>query len=619
MKIKLTEQEQGFIVEKGSESVDVLAKFNALVADIQAHNTRILALESASGGGAQIEGYLRVAGSSDPALSYRHYTIQEGVSSQESVFHVFYPCLVKNNLTGGNIGEINYVLKKLGATTDNGVAKWEDLEGNLHAIDGSEGDVMVVNIIPYYQIAGQFEIDNNKFDVFLRSRSPFTWKGIEAEEISPFGESPDYTVAHNDNGTMVMHSVYNPSWAGSYSTPYGVTGRYVITESGGNIVETFDSSTSVLGGSGGLHTTDLALYTGEQYAMNMQGGAITIPYYNKTARGAELLWAGLVAEGGTFDSHKKELFGSGFTSNDSANSDTYTASGSDARNGLRVYDKNNTAQYYSFASNVRFLTGLSEGTQYGAYCINSWRSPWHCLEAYRVICYAIENNISELTWFAFEGNKYKWRSITGYDGPAKGEATCVVFKMISTQASSSAVDPTDGVTSIAGNRIDIVVSTGLWHGINTQCSPLYQTSGLIFTEDEDGDYEAYMERIQSRLIISENGEISTSSNFTFETRYPHIMSLTYGNGYRKNYNNDAFMLPDTDANKSEGSLHTYVGGYNYFAGGKPAAGKKIARGFLRGDYAAHSGVSPLCVNASNAPSFSYSDCAFGTCCQIVTD
>lgn len=594
--------------------------------EIRNHNDRILALErgGGGGGGAVIEGYLRVAGSSDPNLSYRHYAIQDGVDT-ESVFSIYYPCLVGNNLTG-NVGMILHKLRKFGARAatasdtgfTQGQAVWDDLEGTPHAIDGSEGDVMVVNIAPYWEIAGHYDIEGTTLDVFLRSRQLFTWNGIEARMVEPYGESPDYTVAHNDNGTVVMHSVYNPSWNGSYSTPYGVAGRYVVTEENGELVETYDANATMLGGAGGLHTTGLALYTGEQYAMNMQGGTAPVPYYNKTANNAERLWAGLACEGGTFDSHKAALFGSGFTSNDAANEATYLLGG-EARNGLRVYDKDGTPRYYSFGSNVRFLTGLTTGTQYGAYCINSWRNPWHCMEAYRAVCYAIQHEVPELTWFAFEGCKYKWRSVEGFAGPSMGEATCVVFKMMSTQAGANAVDPTDLTTSIAGNRVDVVVSTGLWHGITTQASPLWWTSGLIFTEDENGTYEAYMERDQSKLIKSENGEIAVESQFNFERQYEHVMTLTYGSGYRKNYNNKALMLPDTDANKTGAGLHTYVGAYNYYTGGKASAGKKVVRGFQRGDSAYSSVASPLYVYAYNAPSNSSSIFAFGTCVRIVDE
>ena len=69
--------------------------------------------------GSDAEGYVRVAGSSNPALNYAHYSYgKPGGFSRDSVFHLLYPCLVGTPLTGsGTEGKILHVLKKLGART----------------------------------------------------------------------------------------------------------------------------------------------------------------------------------------------------------------------------------------------------------------------------------------------------------------------------------------------------------------------------------------------------------------------------------------------------------------------------------------------------------------------
>ena len=188
---------------------------------------------------------------------------------------------------------------------------------------------------------------------------------------------------------------------------------------------------------------------------------------------------------------------------------------------------------------------------------------------------------------------------------------------MSTKAGANAVDPTDRTTSIAGNRVEFLVSTALFHGITTQVSPSWWVSGLLFTEDENGNYLSYMERDQSRLIKSETGSINVTESFNFELQYPQVgPQYTKGDGYAKNYMNDALMLPDTNANKTGGGLHTYVGKYNYLVGDNAAAGKKLVRGFRRGDNAYASYLSPLYVYANYAPSLAASAFAFGTCCRI---
>ena len=570
------------------------------------------------------EGYVRVAGSSSPALSYKSYKYNEqGGFGRESVFNLFYPCLVGTKLSGNDaqVGKIKYTLKKFGAKTVDGVPMWEDYDGNMHRIDGSEGDVMIVNIEPYYRIMGKHTIDGTEYDVFLMSRTPFTWQGINADEVKKFGWAPDYCVSHLDTDNVTrMHSVYNPDWDGSYGAPDSIVGKFVYSQNAetGVISEEYDDQVTVLGGAGGLHSTDITLYDGEQRAMNQNPDTTkTVPFMNATAAGAENMQALLLAEGGTFDAHNANLMGSGFSSNDAATSAAdWEESASGAKNGVRLVDKNGTLKYYSLGTDAKSWTGKSSAF-YLCLMLNSWRNPWHIMEAHRAVSYAIQNDVHELEWFVFEGNKYKYRSVNGFAGPAQGEMTCVVWKMISSKCASSVLDPTDKATSIGGNRIDFLVSTCLFHGMTTQVSPSWWTSGLIFTEGENQNYEAYMERDQSQLIKSENGTIATSEMFNFEQRYKHVGSFSKGDGYAKNYSNDALMLPDTNANKAGGGLHTYVGKYNYFNGEAAPAGKKLVRGFRRGGYAGNANLSPLYVYAYGAPSGANSGIAFGTCVAIV--
>ena len=474
-------------------NANAIAQLQAIVADIETI----------------AEGYVRVAGSSSPALSYKSYKYHEqGGFGRESVFSLFYPCLVGTPLTGsGTEGKVLHVLQKFGARTIDGTPMWLDIYGTPHAIDGSEGDVLIVNIEPFYSINGKHTIEGTEYDVFLMSRTPFTWQGIEAEHMEKFGWNPDFCVSHTDTDNVVrMHSVYNPAWNGSYDAPVGVAGKYVYTTDPetGDIVETYDANETLLGGAGGLHSTNIDLPTGEQRAMNMNADPTkTVPWMNQTAEGCNRLMSLILAEGGTFDAHNANLMGSGFSSNDPATAvGDWDQAGSGAKNGLRVMDKNGAWKYYGLNGNVRFLTGATTGTVYAANVINSWRNPWHILEANRAVSYAIENDVHELEWFVFEGNKYKYRSVQGFNGPSHGEMTCVVWKLMATQAGANAIDPTDNVTSIAGNRVEILVSTALIHGMMTQVSPLRWTSGLLFTEDENGQYECYMERDQAELVKS---------------------------------------------------------------------------------------------------------------------
>ena len=563
------------------------------------------------------EGYVRVAGSSSPALSYKSYKYHEqGGFGRESVFSLFYPCLVGTKLTGDDsqVGKILHILQKLDFE--------HDIYGNARKIDGSEGDVMIVNIEPYYRIIGKHTIEGREYDVFLVSRTPFTWQGIEAQMVEKGGVSPDYTVSHLDSDNVRrMHSVYNPAWNGDYTAPAGVVGKYVYSQDGeGVISETYDENATLLGGAGGCHTTSKALYTGEQESMNMNPDTTkTVPFMNQTAACVENWFSVMLAEGGTFDAHNATLMGSGFCANDPAtNAADWEEGATGAKNGIRIYDKNGTPKMYSPSANALNTIGLAgAGSNLFGAIVNSFRNPFKVMEAHRAVSYAVRNGVHELEWFVFEGNKYKYRSVAGFNGPAQGEMTCVVWKMLSAKLGAGCFDPTDKTTSIEGNRIDLMFSVALFHGITTQVSPGWWTSGLVFTQDDNGDYRAFYQPEQESLLVTPTGEIAASALFNFEESYEQVGPvISKGSGYRKDYLNGVLPLPDTNVNKAGGGLHTYVGAYNYYSGGNATSGKKLVRGFLRGSGVFNPNLSPLFVAANFAPSGASAYIGFGTCCRI---
>ena len=529
------------------------------------------------------------------------------------------------------MGKILHVLKKLGARTataadtsfTEGQAVWDDIYGTPHAIDGSEGDVMITNIDLYYRIKGKFPVQGTEYDVYLVAPTPFTWQGYEAELVTRRGVSPDYCVSHTDTDSVVrMHSVYNPAWDGSYNAPAGVVGKYIYSQDAqtGVITEQYDETATLLGGAGGCSSTGLALYTGEQHAMNHNPDTTKmLPFANQTAASVEDWYALMLAEGGTFAAHKAALMGSGFSSNDPATSAAdWEESAAGAKNGIRIYDKEGVPMYYSPSGNAETTIGLTDSADklFGT-IVNSYRTPFKVMEAHRAVSYAVAHGIGELQWFIFEGNKYKYRSVDGFAGPQQGEMTCVVWKMLSTKLGASCFDPTDKTTSIEGHRIDFLFSTALFHGITTQVSPSWWVSGLVFTEDENQAYEAYLQTDPSKLALTPNGEKDVADSWPFEQDYEHAASYASGSGYRKNYARQSLFLAPDNANKSGAGLHTYIGAYNYYSGTAAAAGKKAVRGFRRGNLVHNATLSPLCVYAYNAPSSANAIIAFGTCVRIV--
>jgi len=549
--------------------------------------------------GAGVEGYVRVAGTSDPALGFKTYARGAG---DESVFDCIRPCLIEVGT-----GKLLHVLNNL---------NWyEDEQGHPRAIDGSEGDVYITNIVPIYVINRHVTVGNVVYDVFLRSRGMFTWQGHAAECIQPLGLSPDNCVAHQDSDNVTrMHSVYNEAWKGSY-TPMSskLAGKFTYNGVGDAIVENYDENGSIFGGAGGLHTTDLRLPTAEQYAMNMNADRTkTVPFYNEHAHATEVMVGHIIAEGGTFDAHNSDLMGSGSCSNDSATTPArWNEADGIATNGVRYVGSDNSVKYATFSNN-KF-----GGDVYIFTFLNVFRSPWRIMERQRVMFHAISNNIPELTWFAFEGNKYKWRHIDGFAGPSEGVLTCVVWKMFSTKAGAGCVDPTTNA-SITGKRIDYLFCGAMYRGWNTDVSPSRWMSGLIFTEDETGLYKAYYQPDQSKMVLSPTTDnVPNATPINFESVYEKIGEIQglFGN-YRKDYNDKCLFLVKDTALGSGGGLHTYICGYNWFNGAKAKAGTRTVRASRRGGHALNTLLSPFTLNCYISPSFSASSLGSGTCVQV---
>lgn len=552
--------------------------------------------------GGSIEGYIRVSGVSDPKLSYRHYEV-----TGNSVFDLFKPCLVERGT-----GKISKVLQVLDWTKDE--------KGNDAAIDGSEGEVLICNVEGYYHISDKVDYEGTTYDVFLRSRIPFVWAGVAAEYQAPFGWAPGYCVAHkDDDGVTRMHSVYNTEWDGSYQDPK-VVGAYIYSTDGdGNIVETYDANTPVLHeGAKGLCSTNYRLDEGEQLAMNLNEDTTKpVPFYNATARGAEMFLANMVAESGTFDLHNESLGGSGSCCNDSYPDDAqFLASGTKAISGLRYMNSKGAWRYQKYWSRDK-VTVFSG--QWPFIVVNDWRPHWKCMEQQRVLMYVHANDIAEQTWFVFEGNKYKWRSIPGMKSLADGVMNGVVWKYLKSKMPSGATDPMNSGADISGNDVEWMDCSCVIRGIITDVSPSWWTSGLAFVVDYDGNYTAYYEKDQSKLAKTPYYERTPDDTpFNIES-WPKVAEYGNGTGYAKDYLKGYLLLPDTTPSITSGaSNHSYICRYNWLTS-RASKNRLAVRAFRRGSTATGDSLSPLAISGYFSAVSSASHFAFGICCQIVKD
>ena len=565
--------------------------------------------------GESVEGYVRVAETSDPKMEFREY--KHTKVGEESVFDCYKPCLVGNNFTGeGTCGKILHILNPL---------DWhKDENGNAVVLDGSMGEVLICNTETLYAIVGHVSVDNVDYDVFLYSRIPFEWNGHRAEELPPTGLSPHYCVSHTDSDNVTrMHSVLNMEWDGSYQAQVDCVGKFVATDDGeGNIVETYDADAKIIGDAKGKSSTGISLPNGEQYAMNINDdNTKTIPYFNSHVDAVEKHHVGLMfAESGTFYLHAATKMGSGFCANVQATTAArWAEDNSEASNGFRYIKHDGTTWgYYPLSSNANFGLGTTGDSLYKACMLNLWRSPWNIFEQQRVLMYAVANHIEELTWFAFEGNIYKYRSVDGLKGLADGVMTGVVWKKLASKLKDGAVEPSTE-NAVGGNRCEWLISSAVYRGVITDVSPSWWTSGLWMTQwGTDNRYEGWLCRDQSKMLKSSNSNTIDDSTLLPQEQsddYIKLPTLTYGNGYRKNYAQTLFWS-DRIASMSGASIGTYIGAYAYLNGTRPAEGKKVARGCRRGANATSPYLSPLYVVGNNSPSYAATHIAFGICCRI---
>ncbi len=591
---------------------EIVQKIDGLEDRIDGIDARVETMEELFG--ESVEGYVRVADTSDPEMTFREY--KHTKVGEESVFDCYKPCLVGNNFTG-NVGKILHILDPL---------DWyKDENGNTCKLDGSEGEVLICNTKTIYAINGHVSVNGVEYDVFLRSYIPFVWNGHKAEEVKPTGLSPHYCVSHTDDDNVTrMHSVLNMEWTGSWQAQVDCVGKFVATDDGeGNIVETYDEDAAIIGDAMGKSSTNIPLPDGEQRAMNLNEDTTkTIPYYNMHAHALDLHHVGLMlAEGGNWYQHAGARMGSGFSSNVQATSAArWDESDTTASNGFRYIKHDGTTWgYYGFSSNANFGLGTTGDNLYKGCMLNQWRTPWNIFEQQRVLMYAKAHNIAELTWFAFEGSIYKYRSISGLAGLADGVMTSVVWKKLASKLPQGAVEPTTS-NDVGGNRCEWLISSAVYRGVITDVSPSWWVSGLWMCQwGTDNHYEAWLCKDQSKMLKS-----SSSTTIDEDAEYPQeakdsgylkLASVSAGNAYRKNFGESLFW-PKDEAGRTGGGIGTYVGGYSYLNGTRPAEGKKLSRGFRRGGGATSAYLSPMYVLGVYSPSLSSSSIAFGICCQI---
>ena len=103
------------------------------------------------------------------------------------------------------------------------------VDGTELKIDGTDGDVMLFTDSKLYFLKGTVAApadlilgDGVELNIIALGISPFTIYGVNAKAFDPFAFNPQYTVNCQIPGVdnvECAHSIYNPAYAGSYSSP----------------------------------------------------------------------------------------------------------------------------------------------------------------------------------------------------------------------------------------------------------------------------------------------------------------------------------------------------------------------------------------------------------------
>lgn len=109
-----------------------------------------------------------------------------------------------------------------------------DTEGNAVAIDGTDGDVVLINRNCNLLKATK-TIDNVETNVIGISKTAASWYGVASKALPPFGMTPHETVnCQLDGDTRSQaHCVYNTAAKGTNKTPSGIFTASYKTDGGG--------------------------------------------------------------------------------------------------------------------------------------------------------------------------------------------------------------------------------------------------------------------------------------------------------------------------------------------------------------------------------------------------
>ena len=229
-----------------------------------------------------------------------------------------------------------------------------DENGNTVAIDGTDGDVVLINR-NCHLIKATKTIEGEELNVIGIGKAASSWYGVASKALPPFGMTPHETVnCQLDGDTRSQaHCVYNKNAKGTNITPNGIFTASYKTDGGGFSTQFVSAIESI------------------KQAQNKNADALTAsPYMGWYYETYEALLATMFAELGSLKHTTLDCFGVGCT-NTEFNQNNFADEAMSGTSGWNIIKSDGSHSYmgimsqiYNGASNVNLLDGICGSVHY---------------------------------------------------------------------------------------------------------------------------------------------------------------------------------------------------------------------------------------------------------------
>lgn len=352
-----------------------------------------------------------------------------------------------------------------------------DENGEEMKIDGSDGDVMLINRNAHLLKATK-TIDGKELNLMGISKTPASWYGVTSKKMSAFGMTPCETVQGKifDDVRSQAHCVYNTSGLvnGSYTAPNG-TFKESYVKSGAGYVHAYASAVNTI-----------------QQAQNKNADAMTAkPYMGWYYETYECLLATLFSELGSVKHTDIASFGVGCTNVDFSASN-YNDANISGTSGWNIIMPDGTNKYQSLwgkvciekGSETVLMTGVNGGYEQYTFVqvlegqrildgiakagltdkIGNSANIFYYDDNGGVVC-SSDGSVNLTKGTGMETLKFYYvvRNVAKCQGMADGVMTAVVNRYVKMEFADN-VYLTDKTTSLAGAAAVLKVSIPIYRG-----------------------------------------------------------------------------------------------------------------------------------------------------------